>query len=335
MKITVRPTFSPRSVQTPRRPPPTALYGTKSAFRKYESPVFPSNSTLLNIVGYASSDLLENGSKAVGINFIGISGTAGGTMLTDISITGYTLENINDSFEGSISAMKLDGNGKTVEDEGGTAIMWQWADWIEAEDEEADPQVPVRKTGWMNDLGFLGGVDDDGNPIPDVPLAMGEAVWINSDSASWKVQCSGQVYDQAVPITLLENGSKFCANPCPMNITLSKTFITGYTLENINDSFEGSISAMKLDGNGKTVEDEGGTAIMWQWADWIEAEDEEADPQIPVRKTGWMNDLGFLGGVDDDGNPIPDVPLAIGEGVWVNSDSTSWQFVFPSAFEIK
>jgi len=254
-------------------------------------------------------------------------------MLTDISITGYTLQNIDDSFEGQISAMKLDGTGKTIEDEiSGNPIMWQWADWIE--ESEETPGLAVRKTGWMNDLGFLGGVDDDGNPIPNVPLAMGEGVWVQSDSTSWKVQCSGQVYDQAVPITLLENGSKFCANTCPMNITLSKTFITGYTLENIDDSFEGQISAMKLDGTGKTIEDEvSGNPIMWQWADWIE--ESEETPGLAVRKTGWMNDLGFLGGVDDDGNPIPDVPLAIGEGVWVQSDSTSWQFVFPSAFEIK
>jgi len=289
-----------------------------------------------NVVGYANSQLLTEGSKAVGVNFVGFNGNPSDTKLTDITIGGYELVNIDDYFEGIVNAMKLDGAGKTIEDEDGNAILWQWVDWIEAEDYEAETLVPVRKRGWTNSDGFfLGGVDDDGNPVPNVDLAMGEGVWINSDSDSWSVNCAGQVYNAAVPITLRENGSKFCANTCPANIKLSQTLISGYTLVAIDDYFTGIVNAMKLDGSGKTVEDEGGNAILWQWVDWIEAEDYEADPLVPVRKTGWTNSDGyFVGGVDDDGNPVPDVPLAVGEGVWVNSDSSDWQFVFPSPFEL-
>lgn len=267
-----------------------------------------------------------------------MNGTPASTVLTDISIGGYTLTNIGDAFSGSVYGMKLDGGGKTVEDIDGNAIIWQWGDWIDAVDWEAEPLVPVRKRGWMDGNGdFLGTISETtGEPVPNVPLAMGEGVWIQSDSTDWVVETAGQVYNSTVPVTLLENGSKFCANVCPANIKMSQTIITGYTLTNIGDAFTGSVYAMKLDGGGKTVEDGDGNAIIWQWGDWIDAVDWEADPLVPVRKTGWMDGNGdFLGTISETtGEPVPDVPLNVGEGVWVQSDSTDWQFVFPSPFEL-
>ena len=285
-------------------------------------------------MGYAGSNLLENGSKAVGANFIGINGTPGSTTLTSLKVAGYTLaEEDGAAFEGLISAMKLDGGGKTIEDEFGQPIMWQWGDWYEVD--ENDESKLIRKIGWMDANGdFLGKKNWEGVDIPDVPLAMGEAVWINSDSATWQIQCAGEVYNATVPIALLENGSKFCANTCPANIGLSKTFIGNYAIpEEDGAAFEGLISAMKLDLGGKTVEDEFGQPIMWQWGDWYEVD--ENDETKLVRKIGWMDANGdFLGKKNWEGVDIPDVPLAIGEGVWVNSDSTDWQFVFPNVFDL-
>jgi hypothetical protein len=138
-------------------------------------------------VGYAGSNLLENGSKAVGVNFIGINGTPGSTMLTDLKVAGYTLaEEDGAAFEGLISAMKLDGNGKTVFDpESGLDIIWQWGDWYEVD--ENDETKLVRRIGWMNDNGdFIGKENGEGVMVPDVPLAIGEGVWVNSDSSTWQ-----------------------------------------------------------------------------------------------------------------------------------------------------
>ena len=285
-------------------------------------------------MGYAGSNLLENGSKAVGANFIGINGTPGSTTLTSLKVAGYTLaEEDGASFEGLVYAMKLDGIGKTVEDDQGQPIMWQWGDWYEMD--ENDETKLVRRIGWMDANGdFLGKKNLEDVDIPDVPLAMGEGVWINSDSATWQIQCAGEVYNATVPIELLENGSKFCANACPANIGLSKTFIGNYALaEEADAAFEGTVYAMKLDGIGKTVEDDQGQPIMWQWGDWYEVD--ENDETKLVRKIGWMDANGdFLGKKNLEGVMIPDVPLDIGEGVWVNSDSTTWQFVFPNVFEL-
>ena len=281
-------------------------------------------------MGYAGSNLLENGSKAVGVNFIGINGTPGSTALTSLKVTNYTIpEEEWQGFAGSVSAMKLDGNGKTVEDEQGQPIIWTWGDWYEM----GENSKLVRKTGWMDANGdFLGKVNWEGTLIPDVPLVMGEGVWIQSDSATWQVQCAGEVYSATVPIELLANGSKFCANPCPANIGLSKTIISNYTIpEEEWQGFMGSVSAMKLDGNGKTVEDEQGQPIIWTWGAWYEM----GENSKLVRKTGWMDANGnFLGKKNWEGLDIPDVPLAIGEGVWVQSDSTDWQFVFPNVFDL-
>ena len=285
-------------------------------------------------MGYAGSNLLENGSKSVGVNFIGINGNPGSTMLSDLKVAGYTLaEEDGASFEGLVYAMKLDGIGKTVEDDQGQPIMWQWGDWYEMD--ENDETKLVRRIGWMDANGdFLGKKNLEDVDIPDVPLAMGEGVWINSDSATWQIQCAGEVYNATVPIELLENGSKFCANACPANIGLSKTFIGNYALaEEADAAFEGTVYAMKLDGIGKTVEDDQGQPIMWQWGDWYEVD--ENDETKLVRKIGWMDANGdFLGKKNLEGVMIPDVPLDIGEGVWVNSDSTTWQFVFPNVFEL-
>ena len=285
-------------------------------------------------MGYAGSNLLENGSKAVGVNFIGINGTPGSTTLTSLKVAGYTLaEEADAAFEGTVLAMKLDKGGKTVEDDQGQSIMWQWGDWYEVD--ENDETKLVRKIGWMNDAGdFIGKENGEGVLVPDIPLAMGEAIWVNSDSATWQIQCAGEVYNATVPIELLDNGSKFCANACPANIGLSKTFIGNYTLpEEADAAFEGNVIAMKLDGIGKTVEDDQGQSIMWQWGDWYEVD--ENDETKLVRKIGWMNDAGdFLGKENGEGVMVPDVPLAIGEGVWVNSDSSTWQFVFPNVFDL-
>ena len=285
-------------------------------------------------MGYAGSNLLENGSKAVGVNFIGINGTPGSTTLTSLKVAGYTLaEEDGAAFEGTVVAMKLDKGGKTVEDpDTGMMIMWQWGDWYEVD--ENDETKLVRRIGWMNDNGDFIGQNVWGEYVDDIPLTMGEAVWVNSDSATWTIQCAGEVYNSTVPIELIENGSKFCANACPANIGLSKTFIGNYTLpEEADAAFEGTVTAMKLDKGGKTVEDpDTGMMIMWQWGDWYEVD--ENDETKLVRRIGWMNDNGDFIGQNVWGEYVEDVPLAIGEAVWVNSDSSTWQFVFPNVFDL-
>ena len=137
-------------------------------------------------MGYAGSNLLENGSKAVGVNFIGINGTPGSTTLTSLKVAGYTLaEEADAAFEGTVVAMKLDNSGKTVEDpETGMGIMWSWGDWYEVD--ENDETKLVRRIGWMNDNGDFIGQNVWGEYVEDVSLAIGEAVWVNSDSSTWQ-----------------------------------------------------------------------------------------------------------------------------------------------------
>ena len=137
-------------------------------------------------MGYAGSNLLENGSKAVGVNFIGINGTPGSTTLTSLKVANYTVaEEEWAMFPGSVVAMKLDDGGKTIEDpETSLPIMWYWGDWYEMDDEA---QKLVRKTGWQNDAGdFIGKENGEGVMVPDVPLAIGEGVWVQSDSTTWQ-----------------------------------------------------------------------------------------------------------------------------------------------------
>ena len=181
----------------------------------------------------------------------------------------------------------------------------------------------IRKIGWQDIEGLFIGTES-----ADEPLVLGEGIWVLSDSTQWTIQGAGEIYNQTVPIILNdENGFKLCANPCPRALKLSETFIAGYTTDDFqDDAFPGYVVAQKLDKWGAAVCDGDNNPINWYWADWFE-ESEEV-PGTMIRKTGWQDIEGLFIGVES-----ADEDLALGEAVWVLSDSTQWQFVFPKTIE--
>jgi len=252
------------------------------------------------VVGYADTATV-NGNKIIGANFAKVDGTIQ-YKLSDVTVTGYEFEG---EFTGLVVASKLNEFGSTPKDEGGNYITWTWADW----EEEGEGGKMERFTGWVNDNGeFVG---------EDIELTLGDGLWIQSDDPQWQIQFAGQVYNQTVPCQLV-NGNRMCANPCPALITLGMCVVTGYEFEG---EFTGLVVASKLNEFGSTPKDEGGNYITWTWADW----EEEGEGGKMERFTGWVNDDGeFVG---------DDIEIALGEGLWVQSDSTEYNFVFPTVLK--
>jgi len=203
---------------------------------------------------------------------------------------------------GLVVASKLNEIGSTPRDNDGNPISWTWADW----EEEVDEGVLERFTGW---------VDGNGDFVGDtIDVPMGSGLWVQSDSAEWKMQCAGAVYSQTLPCQLIV-GNRMCANPCPGAIKLSQCVVTGYTFDG---EFMGLVVASKLNEIGSTPKDNDGNPISWTWADW----EEEVEESVMERFTGW---------VDANGDFVGDqIDIALGEGLWVQSDDTRWNFVFPT-----
>lgn len=214
-------------------------------------------------------------------------------------MTGYTFDG---EFMGLVVASKLNEYGSTPRDDGGNYILWTWADW----EEEVDEGKFERFTGWVDANGEFCG--------DDIEIPMGSGLWVQSDDIQWKLQCAGAVYDQSLPCQLVE-GNRICANPCPGDITLDKCVVTGYEFDG---EFMGLVVASKLNEYGSTPRDGDGNYILWTWADW----EEEVDEGKFQRFTGWVDANGEFCGDQID------IPL--GDGLWVQSDSTQWNFVFPT-----
>jgi len=249
------------------------------------------------VVGYAGATNVI-GNKIYGGNFALVNGSTA-LKLSDITVTGYIFDG---EFLGLVKASKLNEFGSTPKDGDGDSILWTWADW----EEEVEEGVFERFTGWVDKNGeFIGETID---------IPMGEGLWVQSDDTRWTMQCAGAVYAQTTPCQLVV-GNRICANPCPGDIKLGQCVVTGYVFDG---EFLGLVKASKLNEFGSTPKDGDGDSILWTWADW----EEEVEEGVVERFTGWVDKNG-----DFVGETI-DIPL--GEGLWVQSDDTRWNFVFPT-----
>ena len=228
-----------------------------------------------NVVGYAAKTL-QSGFTATGINFVNVGGTA--SNLNDLKVTGYE----GSYADGGVVLSKLDEAGYVLNN-----VMWTWYD-VE------DPDMGTLY-GWYN---------DDGDSGADEALTIGEGVWVQAPSSDFKIQVAGQVYTNAVPVTL-QSGFTMCANPAPTALTLNDAVISGY-----GDSYaDGGVVLSKLDEAGYVLDN-----IMWTWYD-VE------DPDMGTLY-GWYNDDGDEGSTE---------PLGSGEAVWIQAPSSDFIVTFPSA----
>lgn len=205
----------------------------------------------------------ENGLTA-GACFVPVQGST--FDLTELKVTGY-----EESTEADVYIQTLDYAGRTV------ATYYYY-------------DVPGELTGWLDG-------DDNEVEVGDVTFQPGEGLWTFSAADNFGLQSAGQVPTSSVIVLLQENGLSV-ANPTPVNVDLTETYIGGY-----EESTEADVYVQTLDYAGRTV------ATYYYY-------------DVPGELTGWLDG-------DDNEVEVGDVVLKPGEGLWTFSAADGFTFVFP------
>jgi len=215
------------------------------------------------IVGYKSAELQEAGLTA-GACFVPVTGST--FDLTDLKVTGY-----DESTEADLQIQTLDEFGRTV-------AIYSYYD------------VPGELTGWLDG-------DDNEVVVGDVTFQPGEGLWTYCTIDGLGLQSAGMVPTTAVTVTLQEAGLSI-ANPTPVNVDLTDTYIGGY-----EESTEADVQVQTLDEFGRTVG-------IYSYYD------------VPGELTGWLDG-------DDNEVEVGDVVIGPGQGLWTYSNADGFTFVFP------
>ena len=134
----------------------------------------------MTVVGYTTISPNANGSKALGLNFVGVS--TGATKLGDLTVSNYQLEKTEEDegyeyweFTGLIEASKLDDQGKpAIDPVTKQYCVYSWVDYKEYEEGDLIDSF----TGWY---------DTTGKSANEVDLELGSALWVYSDSSDYQL----------------------------------------------------------------------------------------------------------------------------------------------------
>ena len=215
------------------------------------------------VVGYQSAKLQADG-LTVGACFIPVQGAT--FDLTELKVTGY-----DEATEGDVQIQTLDKYGRTVD----TFFYYD---------------VPGDLTGWLDS-------SDAEIEKGTVTFQAGEGLWSISAIGNLGLQSSGQVSSSGVAVTLQADGFSV-ANPTPLDVDLTKTFISGY-----EEATEGDVQVQTLDEYGRTVD----TFFYYD---------------VPGELTGWL---------DSGDNEVEEGAVVVkpGQGLWTISSADGFTFVFP------
>ena len=239
-----------------------------------------------DVVGYTSNNA-SSGNQAAGTCFIPVSGEG---KMSDVVVTGYTGEYL----DGQIYCGKLDNYGRTI-----TRMYW-----LDSE-EYTDPDTSEH---WDAQYGWW---DADGEvEYNDVSLSAGEGLWMTFPSTTYKVQTSGKVISESLPVTLVA-GNQLLSNPTPVTLKMGQVWVTGYTGEYL----DGQIYCGKLDNYGRTI-------TRMYWLDSEEYTDPDTSEHWDAQYGWWDAD----GEVEYNNTET----LAPGQAVWFTSPSAAYTLNWPN-----
>lgn len=161
----------------------------------------------------------------------------------------------------------------TLDAYGFTVDTYAWNDWV--------AEVPC----WVN---------DSFEPVEDVSLAPGQALWVQASASAQGFQSAGKVGSEDVVVTL-RAGNTAAGNPFPIAVNLQDIVAEG-------DDTSDNVVISTLDAYGFTID-------TYAWNDWI--------AEAPC----WVN---------DDFEPVEGVSFAAGAGLWVQASSNSQNIRFPA-----
>ena len=145
---------------------------------------------------------------------------------------------------------------------------------------------------WANESACW--VDGDYNPVEGVSFAPGQALWVMGSDSSQGLQSAGQVSKSDIQVALKRNGT-LVGNPFPIELDLQDIVAGG-------DEASDNVQIQTLDAYGYTVD-------SYDWNDWA------------AEEACW---------VDGDYNPVTNVKIAPGQGLWVMGSNTDQYLLFPA-----
>jgi hypothetical protein len=137
-------------------------------------------------------------------------------------------------------------------------------------------------------------VDGDWNPVEEVSISAGQGLWVMGSASTQGILSAGKVGRDDV-VVVLRNGGTGAGNPFPVSIDLQDIVAEG-------DEASDNVQIQVLDAYGRTV-------ASYDWNDWANA------------TACW---------VDGDWNPVENVTIEPGQGLWVMGSSTSQSIRFSS-----
>ena len=234
-----------------------------------------------NIVGYGPTATQEAG-LTVGGSFVPVDGS-GKVDLTELEVKGYMEE------EGYCDALV---NIQTLNEYGQTVGSYYWMDSGDGPTGEF--------YGWYP--------EGEDAPISKgtVEFQAGEGLWSYSNRDGLSIQSAGEVPTTTDVIVTLQEAGLSVANPTPIVVDLTDTYITGYMEE------EGYSDALV---NVQTLNEYGQTLGSFYWMDDGQGEAAEF--------FGWYP--------EGEDQPITKgtVTVAPGEGLWTYSNRDGLYFNWP------
>ncbi len=208
--------------------------------------------------------------------------------MSDIKIIGYE----GDYYANQISCGKLNTFGRSIK------RMY----WIDVPADPENPEEYPAAYGWYN----ADGTEDYNNDS----LTPGEGLWFDIGEEWAKVQSSGKIVDEALPVPL-SNGNQLVANATPNNLTMGQVWIEGYG----DEYYANQISCGILNTFGRSIK------RMY----WIDVPADPENPEEYPAAYGWYN----ADGTEDYNND----PLNAGESLWVDNGVEGVTMNFPSPFK--
>ena len=233
------------------------------------------------VVGYGPSGLQESG-LTVGGSFVPVDGSSK-VDLTDLEVKGYMEE--EGYCDGLVYVQTLDEFGRTV-------ATYTWMD------------------DGMGGEGEFYGWYADGAETPiekgTVTFQPGEGIWSYSQRNGLTIQSAGEVPTKADIVVTLQESGLSVANPTPVTVDLTDTYITGYMED--EGYCDGLVYFQTLDEFGRTV-------ATYTWMD------------------DGMGGEGEFYGWYADGAETPiekgTVTVKPGEGLWTYSQRDGLYFNWP------
>lgn len=232
--------------------------------------------TSANIVGYTTIETRASGSTMLTPTFVGVTSDVQCT-LADLSVTGYSAPSYDEEEEEWVGGC----NGAFVinflTSTGTNEATYKWYD-------------NGVKTGWYDGKGaaISGGA-------ASVIIEAGKAMWIQGKGYS--LVSAGAVKATALVYATRSSGSTSCGNGLPVDTTLSKLTVNGYTAPSYDEEEEEWVGGC----NGAFVlnilSSSGTNEATYKWYD-------------NGVKTGWYDGKGAA--IDADSVIIP-----AGQGFWI------------------